>query len=165
MTKAATHAAPARPDAHSSAPGSCCQAPHRAESWTRRLEIPFPRCSSPASSSSALDDFSGTSGSPSILNASPEAAVGSGLAVLRSGDRVRVDLRKGQVNVLLSAEEIVTRQQELNASGGYQFPESQTPWQEMQRAAIGQFEGGAVLEAAVKYQRIARSKGIPRHNH
>jgi xylonate dehydratase len=108
---------------------------------------------------------SGTSGSPSILNASPEAAVGSGLAVLRSGDRVRVDLRKGQVNVLLSSAEIATRQQELNATGGYKVPESQTPWQEMQRAAIGQFEGGAVLEKAVKYQKIARSKGIPRHNH
>jgi dihydroxy-acid dehydratase len=108
---------------------------------------------------------SGTSGSPSILNASPEAAVGSGLAVLRSGDRVRVDLRKGQVNVLLSSEEIAMRQQELAATGGYQVPGHQTPWQEMQRAAIGQFEGGAVLEAAVKYRRIARSKGIPRHNH
>jgi dihydroxy-acid dehydratase len=108
---------------------------------------------------------SGTSGSPSILNASPEAAVGSGLAVLRSGDRVRVDLRKGEVNVLLSGEEIARRQQALEAAGGYKIPENQTPWQEMQRAAIGQFEGGAVLEAAVKYQRIARSKGIPRHNH
>jgi len=108
---------------------------------------------------------SGTSASPSILNASPEAAMGSGLAVLRSGDRVRVDLRKGQVNVLLSAEEMARRQQVLNASGGYKFPDSQTPWQEMQRAAIGQFQGGAVLEAAIKYQKIARSKGIPRHNH
>jgi dihydroxy-acid dehydratase len=108
---------------------------------------------------------SGTSGSPSILNASPEAAVGSGLAVLRSGDRIRVDLHKGLVNVLLSAAEIARRQQELKATGGYKVPESQTPWQEMQRAAIGQFEGGAVLETAVKYQKIARSKGIPRHNH
>lgn len=108
---------------------------------------------------------SGTSGSPSILNASPEAAVGGGLAVLRSGDRIRVDLRKGEVNVLLSVDEMAKRQQELAAAGGYRYPESQTPWQEMQRAAIGQFEGGAVLEAAVKYQKIARTKGIPRHNH
>jgi len=108
---------------------------------------------------------SGTSGSPSILNASPEAAVGGGLAVLRSGDRIRVDLRKGEVNVLISVAEIAKRHQELIAAGGYQYPASQTPWQEMQRAAIGQFEGGAVLEAAVKYQKIARSKGIPRHNH
>jgi dihydroxy-acid dehydratase len=85
---------------------------------------------------------SGTSGSPSILNASPEAAVGGGLAVLRNGDRIRVDLRKGEVNVLLSVAELAKRQQELAAAGGYQYPESQTPWQEMQRAAIGQFEGG-----------------------
>ena len=108
---------------------------------------------------------SGTSGSPSILNASPEAAVGSGLAVLRSGDRIRVDLRKGQVNVLLSSDELARRQLELNARGGYQYPESQTPWQEMQRASTGQLEGGAVLESAIKFQKIARSKGIPRHNH
>ena len=108
---------------------------------------------------------SGTSGSPSILNASPEAAVGGGLAVLRSGDRVRVDLRKGEVNVLLSAAEMAERHQALLAAGGYQFPASQTPWQEMQRAAVGQFEGGAVLELAVKYQKVARRRGTPRHNH
>ena len=108
---------------------------------------------------------SGTSGSPSILNASPEAAVGGGLAVLRTGDRIRVDLVKGQVNVLLSGAEIAGRRQELEAAGGYPYPPSQTPWQEMQRQTIGQFEGGAVLEPAVKYQRIARTKGIPRHNH
>jgi dihydroxy-acid dehydratase len=108
---------------------------------------------------------SGTSGSPSILNASPEAAVGGGLAVLRSGDRIRVDLLKGQVNVLLSDAEIAQRRKELDAAGGYRYPPSQTPWQEMQRQTIGQFEGGAVLEPAVKYQQIARTKGIPRHNH
>jgi dihydroxy-acid dehydratase len=108
---------------------------------------------------------SGTSGSPSILNASPEAAVGGGLAILRSGDRVRVDLRRGEVNVLLSDAEIAQRRDALKAAGGYRYPASQTPWQEMQRGAIGQFEGGAVLEPAVKYQKIARSKGIPRHNH
>jgi dihydroxy-acid dehydratase len=108
---------------------------------------------------------SGTSGSPSILNASPEAAVGGGLAVLRTGDRVRVDLRKRQVNVLLSGAEMSERRQALATAGGYRYPASQTPWQEMQRTAVGQFEGGAVLESAVKYQKIARSKGLPRHNH
>jgi len=108
---------------------------------------------------------SGTSGSPSILNASPEAAVGGGLAVLRTGDRIRVDLRKCQVNVLVSENEMQKRHGDLLAAGGYAYPESQTPWQEMQRAAIGQMETGAVLEPAVKYQRIARTKGIPRHNH
>jgi dihydroxy-acid dehydratase len=108
---------------------------------------------------------SGTSGSPSILNASPEAAVGGGLAILRTGDRIRVDLRKGQVNVLVSEAELQKRAEELRAAGGYVYPESQTPWQEMQRAVVGQMETGAVLEPAVKYQRIARTKGIPRHNH
>jgi dihydroxy-acid dehydratase len=108
---------------------------------------------------------SGTSGSPSILNASPEAAIGGGLAVLRMGDRIRVDLRKCTVNVLLSEAEMQTRFHELEAAGGYKYPASQTPWQEMQRAVIGQFQDGAVLEPAVKYQRIALTKGIPRHNH
>jgi dihydroxy-acid dehydratase len=108
---------------------------------------------------------SGTSGSPSILNASPEAAIGGGLAVLRTGDRIRVDLKKGQVNVLVSDEELRQRHDELKASGGYVYPESQTPWQEMQRAVVSQIETGAVLEPAVKYQRIARTKGTPRHNH
>jgi dihydroxy-acid dehydratase len=108
---------------------------------------------------------SGTSGSPSILNASPEAAVRGGLAVLRTGDRIRIDLRGCTVNALLSAAEIEERFRGLEAAGGYKYPESQTPWQEMQREAIGQFEHGAVLESAVKYRRIARTKGIPRHNH
>jgi dihydroxy-acid dehydratase len=108
---------------------------------------------------------SGTSGSPSILNASPEAAIGGGLAVLKTGDRVRVDLKKGEVNVLLSGTELQQRCQALKAAGGYVYPDNQTPWQEMQRRVIGQLQTGAVLEPAVKYQRIARSKGIPRHNH
>jgi dihydroxy-acid dehydratase len=108
---------------------------------------------------------SGTSGSPSILNASPEAAVGGGLAVLRTGDRIRVDLRKGQVNVLLSEDELRERRRDLEAAGGYAYPESQTPWQEMQRGVVGQMDTGSVLEPAIKYQRIARTKGIPRHNH
>ncbi len=108
---------------------------------------------------------SGTSGSPSILNASPEAAVGGGLAILKTGDRVRVDLRKCQVNVLISDDELQRRYAELKNSGGYVYPESQTPWQEMQRDVVGQMETGAVLEPAVKYQKIARTKGTPRHNH
>jgi dihydroxy-acid dehydratase len=108
---------------------------------------------------------SGTSGSPSILNASPEAAAGGGLALLKSGDRVRFDLRKSRVDVLVSAEEIVERRKALDAAGGFAYPESQTPWQEMQRAVVGQMETGAVLEPAVKYQRIAQTKGLPRDNH
>jgi dihydroxy-acid dehydratase len=108
---------------------------------------------------------SGTSGSPSILNASPEAAVGGGLAILKTGDRVRVDLNKGEVNVLLSEMEMQKRREELKATGGYSYPASQTPWQEMQRGVVGQMDTGSILEPAAKYQRIARTKGIPRHNH
>jgi xylonate dehydratase len=108
---------------------------------------------------------SGTSGSPSILNASPEAAVGGGLALLRSGDRVRIDLRRGEANMLVSADELESRRKELQARGGYPIPPSQTPWQEMQRAAVGQLDTGAVLEEAVKYQRLAQVFGVPRHNH
>jgi dihydroxy-acid dehydratase len=108
---------------------------------------------------------SGTSGSPSILNASPEAAAGGGLALLKSGDRVRIDLRKSRVDVLITPLEISERRKALEASGGYAYPESQTPWQEMQRAVVGQMETGAVLEPAVKYQRIAQTKGLPRDNH
>ncbi|WP_184719838.1 IlvD/Edd family dehydratase [Caulobacter sp.] len=108
---------------------------------------------------------SGTSGSPSILNASPEAAAGGGLALLKSGDRVRFDLRKSRVDVLISAAEAVERRKALEAAGGFAYPESQTPWQEMQRAVVGQMETGAVLEPAVKYQRIAQTKGLPRDNH
>ncbi|MDG2527781.1 IlvD/Edd family dehydratase [Caulobacter endophyticus] len=108
---------------------------------------------------------SGTSGSPSILNASPEAAVGGGLALLKTGDRVRFDLRKSRVDVLISPEEVAERRKALEAAGGYQYPESQTPWQEIQRAIVGQMETGAVLEPAVKYQRIAQTKGLPRDSH
>ena len=108
---------------------------------------------------------SGTSGSPSILNASPEAAAGGGLAILQTGDQVRIDLKKGTANILISEEEIASRRAALDAAGGYVYPESQTPWQEIQRAYVGQMETGAVLEPAVKYQRIAQTKGIPRDNH
>jgi dihydroxy-acid dehydratase len=108
---------------------------------------------------------SGTSGSPSILNASPEAAVGGGLALLRTGDRVRVDLRQGTANMLVSEEELSRRRRALEAAGGYPYPASQTPWQELQRSQVGQLETGAVLEPAVKYQRLAQTQGVPRHSH
>jgi dihydroxy-acid dehydratase len=108
---------------------------------------------------------SGTSGSPSILNASPEAAIGGGLALLRTGDRVRIDLRRGEVNVLVSAEELTDRRRAFDAAGGYPVPASQTPWQEMQRAVVGQLASGHVLEPAVKYQQLAQKIGAPRHNH
>ena len=108
---------------------------------------------------------SGTSGSPSILNASPEAAVGGGLALLKSGDRVRIDLRKGTADILVSSDEIVRRRTELQANGGYRYPTHQTPWQEIQRGMVDQLSEGMVLKPAVKYQRVAQTKGVPRDNH
>lgn len=108
---------------------------------------------------------SGTSGSPSILNASPEAAAGSGLAVLRTGDRVRVDLQRRRVDVLLDDAELESRQADLAAAGGFPVPESQTPWQEIQRSMVGQLSDGMVLGPAVAYQRVSTTKGLPRHSH
>ena len=108
---------------------------------------------------------SGTSGSPSILNASPEAAADGGLALLKTGDRVRVDLDKGTCNVLISQQELERRRQLLVAAGGYDYPSSQTPWQEIQRGMIGQLENGAILEGSEKYQRVAQTHGVPRHSH
>jgi dihydroxy-acid dehydratase len=108
---------------------------------------------------------SGTSGSPSILNASPEAAAMSGLALLRTGDRVRMDLKKRRIDVLISAEELARRRADLEARGGYPYPASQTPWQEIQRGMVGQMNTGMILEGAEKYQRIAQTKGLPRDNH
>jgi dihydroxy-acid dehydratase len=108
---------------------------------------------------------SGTSGTPSILNASPEAAIGGGLALLRTGDRVRIDLKKGSADILISNEELAARRAALARDGGYHFPGHQTPWQEIQRGMVGQMAEGMVLEPAVAYQRIAQTKGVPRDNH
>jgi xylonate dehydratase len=108
---------------------------------------------------------SGTSASPSILNASPEAAVGGSLALLRTGDRVRIDLGRGTVNVLIGDEEVATRRQELQQKGGYAYPASQTPWQQIQRALVGQLQTGAILEGAENFQRLAQTAGLPRDNH
>ncbi|MGE3831738.1 MAG: IlvD/Edd family dehydratase [Parvibaculaceae bacterium] len=108
---------------------------------------------------------SGTSGSPSILNASPEAAAGGGLALLKDGDKVRIDLNKGTADILISKEELEKRRADLAASGGYKYPESQTPWQEIYRANVDQLSEGMVLKPAVKYQRIVQTKGLPRDNH
>jgi dihydroxy-acid dehydratase len=104
---------------------------------------------------------SGTSGSPSILNASPEAAIGGGLALLQTGDRVRIDLGKRRADILVSEADLEKRRQAWKA------PElkHQTPWQELQRMTVGQLQTGACLDFAVKYQRIAASMGVPRDNH
>ena len=108
---------------------------------------------------------SGTSASPSILHACPEAAAGGGLALLRTGDRVRVDLDKGRVDALVDEAELASRRRELEAAGGYPISPSQTPWQELYRANVGQLDTGATLEFAVKYQRIAQTMGLPRDSH
>jgi len=108
---------------------------------------------------------SGTSGSPSILNASPEAANNGGLAIIQTNDRVRIDLNKRSADILISKDEYKKRLAALMKKGGYQYPESQTPWQEMQREMVDELANGMVLKPAVKYQKIAKSKGIPRDNH
>ncbi|KAA0676624.1 IlvD/Edd family dehydratase [Roseomonas genomospecies 6] len=108
---------------------------------------------------------SGTSGSPSILNAAPEAAAGGGLAILRTGDRIRLDLRRGTADMLVPEAELAARRAALTAAGGYAFPASQTPWQEIQRVIVDQLDEGMVLKPAVKFQRVAQTRGIPRDSH
>jgi dihydroxy-acid dehydratase len=108
---------------------------------------------------------SGTSGSPSILNASPEAAAMGGLALLETGDRVRIDLKTRTVDVMIDDAELSRRRTALVEAGGYAYPASQTPWQELQRGVVGQMNTGAILEGAEKYQRIAQTMGLPRDNH
>jgi dihydroxy-acid dehydratase len=104
---------------------------------------------------------SGTADAPSILNASPEAAAGGNLAILRTGDRIRVDLGKARVDVLLSDQEIAERRRSLS------LPklENQTPWQEIYRSTVGQLDSGGCLELALKYQDISHTKGLPRDSH
>lgn len=107
---------------------------------------------------------SGTSGSPSILNASPEAATGGNIALLENGDIIRVDLTNGTVNVVLEDEELDRRRTALQAKGGFAYPPSQTPWQEMYRLNVNELDEGAVLKPACKYLRI-NDQTLPRHNH
>ncbi len=104
---------------------------------------------------------SGTSGSPSILNASPESAVGGGLALLKTGDVIRVDLKDRSANILIDEAELAARRAALT------LPDlvNQTPWQEIHRRFTGQLETGAVLENAPQYQRVAERFGVPRDNH
>ena len=108
---------------------------------------------------------SGTSASPSILNASPEAAAMGGLALIRTGDRVRIDLRRGTADMLVSDEELEQRRSALAEAGGFAYPKSQTPWQSVHRSLVGPLEHGCILEGAEAYQRIAQDAGLPRHNH
>ncbi|ATR21486.1 Galactonate dehydratase [Roseomonas mucosa] len=104
---------------------------------------------------------SGTSASPSILNVSPEAAVGGGLALLKTGDRVRFDLRARRVDLLLPPEEIAARRDALQPY----VPNNQTPWQQLYRERVGQLSDGACLDFATAYQDVVHTKGMPRHSH
>ena len=106
---------------------------------------------------------SGTSGSPSILNASPEAATGGGLALLETGDRIRIDLKRGEANLLVDDEELAARRARLEANGGYPYRDHQTPWQEIQRSMVEQLDRGMTLAPATKYRAIAWD--LPRDNH
>ena len=106
---------------------------------------------------------SGTSASPSIVNASPESAAAGGLALLKTGDRVRIDLNKGTANILISEVELSQRRLALQQTG-IKYPASQTPWQEIQRTMVEQLAEGMVLKPAIKYQRVAQ-KWVPRDNH
>ncbi len=108
---------------------------------------------------------SGTSGSPSILNAAPEAAIGGGLALLRTNDIVRIDLRKRTANILISDADLAQRRVELEKNGGYPYPKSQTPWQEIQRSMVAQFDEGMVLKPAVQFKDVAHVSPVPRDNH
>lgn len=107
---------------------------------------------------------SGTSGSPSILNASPEAAAGAGLAIVQTGDTLRVDLNKCTVDMLLTEEEMTARYEALRAKGGYAYPENQSPWQQYFREMVQPFSDGMILKDADKYQDIG-NKFEPRNNH
>ncbi len=102
---------------------------------------------------------SGTSGSPSILNVSPESAVGGGLALLKTGDMLRIDLNQGSLDVMLDKSELQKRHDELKT----EEIENQTPWQEIYRNTVGQLSSGGIIELAAKYRKIRNT--IPRHSH
>jgi dihydroxy-acid dehydratase len=104
---------------------------------------------------------SGTSASPSILNMSPEAAVGGGLALLRTNDRIRVDLNARSVNVLVDEAELARRRETVH----FEIPPAQTPWQELYRKTVGQLSTGGCLEPATLYLKVIAERGNPRHSH
>ena len=102
---------------------------------------------------------SGTSGSPSILNVSPESAIGGSLALLQTGDMLRIDLNQCTIDVLLNETELQKRRDLLELAA----TENQTPWQEIYRNTVGQLSGGGIIELAEKYKKIRHT--IPRHSH
>jgi len=104
---------------------------------------------------------SGTSESPSILNVSPESAIGGALSIVNTGDKIKVDLNNSRIDLLISDEEIENRKKNVK------IPKlkNQTPWQEIARSLVGQLETGACLETESMYLDITNTKGIPRHSH
>jgi len=108
---------------------------------------------------------SGTSGSPLILNASPEAANGGNLALVRDLDTVRIDIGRHRVEILVSEEELKAQREELEAKGGYIMPESQTPWQDILRREVSSLSEGMVLKRAIMIQGITQKHFAPRDNH
>ena len=106
---------------------------------------------------------SGTSGSPSILNAAPEAAAGGALAIVETGDNIRIDLNKRTVTLMVDDAEIDQRFIALKKSGGFPIPASQTPWQQIYRDTVEQFDKGMTLRTATRFRRVARN--LPRNNH
>lgn len=108
---------------------------------------------------------SGTSGTPSILNASPEAACGGGLALLKTGDTIRVDLNLRRVDVLLTDQELQKRRGILESQGGYPYPKSQTPWQALQRNVVQPLSEGMTLKGTTSYQKLAQVYKVPRDSH
>lgn len=106
---------------------------------------------------------SGTSGSPSILNAAPEAAAGGALAIVETGDIIRIDLNKRTVTLMVDDAEIDQRFIALKKSGGFPIPASQTPWQQIYRDTVEQFDKGMTLRTATRFRRVARN--LPRNNH
>ena len=106
----------------------------------------------------------GTSGSPPIPDPPPEAAAGGGLALLQNGDTVRIDLNTCTADMLVPMEELAERARVFEAHGGYDAPESQSPWQQLFREKVGRFDQGMILQDADTYQDISR-KGLPRDNH
>jgi dihydroxy-acid dehydratase len=104
---------------------------------------------------------SGTSASPSILNVSPEAAVGGGLALLVSGDKIRIDLKTRKVDLMIPDAELAQRR----AAWKPPVLKNMTPWEEIYRSMVGQQGSGACLEPATLYLNIVETRGESRHNH
>ena len=104
---------------------------------------------------------SGTSESPSILNVSPESAVGGDLLIIKTGDKIKIDLNNSRIDLLVSDEEIKKRKKNTKLP----ILENQTPWQEISRKMVGQLETGSCLETETVFLDITNTKGIPRHSH